>query len=290
MPVEGCDYAFPPTPSATGLKAAGKQFAMRYVGPGSDSKHLHADERDALWQAGLSICLLSEGSGGDALGGNSIGMAHAASASAGARSLGAPATTPIYFAVDFDCTVKQWPAVADYLRGCAQVLGLPQVGVYGSIWCLEWARRDKVASWFFQAFAPAWSGGDNGDDSSIAHVRQYKNNVKLAGGTVDLCRAPVDSFGQWVRAGVATGSPDVDFNQNAKLDGVFNLSTTVTLDTDATPDGKGTLRPFPVPLTTFLTDLAKKVDSLSSPEVAPVDLDAIRKIVREEIDKSKLTS
>jgi hypothetical protein len=262
---------------------------MRYVGPGSDGKHLHADERDALWQAGLSICLLAEGNGGDALGGNSIGMAHGASASAGARSLGAPATTPIYFAVDFDCTVKQWPSVAAYLRGCAQVIGLPQVGVYGSTWCLEWAKRDKVASWFFQAYAPAWSGGDNGDDSSIAHVRQYKNNVTVAGGSVDLCRAPVDSFGQWTRQGVATGSPDVDFNQNAKLDGVFNLSDTVKLDRDATPDGKGDVAVFPVPLTVFLKQLAKDVAALKSPEPAPVDLEAVRKIVREELDSTSLS-
>jgi hypothetical protein len=81
----------------------------------------------------------------------------------------------------------------------------------------------------------------------------------------------------------------VDFNQNAKLDGVFNLSDTVKLDRDATPDGKGDVAVFPVPLTVFLKQLAKDVAALKSPEPAPVDLEAVRKIVREELDSTSLS-
>lgn len=59
---------------------------------------------------------------------------------------------------------------------------------------------------------------------------------------------------------------DMDFNQSAKLDAVFALLDAVPLDTDATPDGKGATRSFPVPLTKFLKDLSARI-------AAPVPID-----------------
>lgn len=291
MAIEGVDYAFPPLPSPTGLAAAGKRFAMRYVGPGSDPKHLHATERDALWQAGLSLVLLGEGTAGDALGGFDMGVAHATSAAAGAKALGAPGNIPIYFAVDFDVTVAQFPSVAKYLTGCASIIGVSRVGMYASTWGLQWAKKLNLATYFFQAYAPAWSAGSNKDPWPQAHVVQYKNNVTLAGGIVDLCRAQVDVFGQWTRNGVMVGGgQDMDFNEHQKLDAVFNLYPTVKLDQDNIPDGKGNIGVFPVPLTVFLNNMMAKIDALSAPTPAPMDLVAVRNIVREEIDKSRLTS
>lgn len=289
MATEGVDYAFAPLPSATGLFSAGKRFAMRYVGPGSDPKHLHAPERDALWAAGLSVVLLAEGTSSGALGGHSVGVDHATSALAGARALGAPDSTPIYFAIDFDVTPAQWPTVVDYLDGCSDVLGLTRTGMYGPKDSLAWGQRDKAASWFFQAYAPAWSHGSNATPWAQAHVVQYQNHVALAGGTVDLCRAQVDVYGQWTRAGVPIQEPDVDFNDKQKLDAVFNVYPKVTLDVDAVPDGKGTLGSFPVPLTLLLNNILAKVEALSTPEPAPVDLTAIRDIVREELNKTHLS-
>lgn len=55
----------------------------------------------------------------------------------------------------------------------------------------------------------------------------------------------------------------MDFNQNAKLDAVFNVYPTVGLDTDATVDGKGTLGTFPVPLTQMLARIEQKLDDLT---------------------------
>lgn len=52
------------------------------------------------------------------------------------------------------------------------------------------------------------------------------------------------------------GGDDMDRNQNAKLDGVFNLSATVELDT-----GKG-LVAFPVPLTVGVKALGAKLDAI----------------------------
>lgn len=191
MAIQGCDYAFS-RPSPSGLFAAGLRFAMRYVGPGTDDKHLHLDERDALWAAGLGIVLLAEGTANGALYGFSAGQSHASSALSNARALGAPDSLPIYFAVDFDVTPGQWPTVVEYLGGAASVIGASRVGIYGGVRAMQWAARDRVASWFFQTFA--WSYGQWYPGN---HVEQYDNDVSLAGGTVDLCRAVQANYGQW---------------------------------------------------------------------------------------------
>jgi len=199
--VEGVDYAFTVVDERA-LYAAGKRFAMRYVGPGSDSKHLHAAERDRIWAAGLSIVLLSEGTAQGALGGTTAGARDGLLARQAATALGAPASTPIYPAVDFDVTVSQWPLVADYLRGYAGQVGGDQTGIYGSIRAMQWAARDHVAAWYFQTYA--WSGGAWFAGN---HVEQYHNGVSQAGGTVDLCRAKVAAYGQWGPPGAPTPAP-----------------------------------------------------------------------------------
>lgn len=195
--VEGVDYAFT-TVSESALFAAGKRFAMRYVGPGSSTKHLTAAERDRIWAAGMDIVLLAEGAADSALGGYNTGVAHGEQARDAAEALGAPQDRPIYAAVDFDVTASQWSLVAQYLRGFGFGVGSPQVGVYGSFRAVQWAARDNVADWFFQTYA--WSGGAW---FASNHVEQYRNGVQLAGGEVDLCRAKVSNFGQWTRAGIA---------------------------------------------------------------------------------------
>lgn len=188
---EGVDYAFPPLPTAAGLAAAGKRFAGRYVGPGS-GKFLSPAERDALFVAGLEIFLLAEGAENSAAGGYTVGVVHAREAAAHARHLGAPDSTVIYFAVDYDVQPSGWAGPREYLRGACDVLGRERVGVYGSIEVMGWAQRDRVADWFFQTYAwsfGAWFAGN--------HLEQYHNNVELDGAKVDLCRSKVDNFGQW---------------------------------------------------------------------------------------------
>jgi hypothetical protein len=195
---EGVDYSFQ-VPSAAGLAAAGKHFAGRYVGPGF-GKHLTVPERDALFAAGLDIFLNVEQWEGSAAGGYGVGQYHASLARDHAAQLGAPDHTALYFAIDFDVSSKGWPAVREYLRGAASVVGIERVGVYGGINAVTWAARDGVASWFFQTYAWSdwqWFGGN--------HVEQYRNHVELAGGNVDLCRAPVGNFGQWRADGADPG-------------------------------------------------------------------------------------
>ena len=190
--MEGVDYAGDhPTPA--GLVAAGKRFVVRYGGPGGSWKHLTATEARALTGAGLALVANAEGAADGLLGGWDTGASWARSAEAAFRALGMPAGRPIYLSVDFDCGPdKQWAACAQALRGAASVVGGARVGVYGSYDVMQWAKRDRVARWFWQTLA--WSGGRWAGHN---HLEQYRTGVSLAGGTVDLCRSKTVDYGQW---------------------------------------------------------------------------------------------
>lgn len=188
--MEGVDYAFT-KPSAQALVNAGKHFAGRYIGPGTDDKHLHAAERDSLFAHGIDIFLLVEGPEDGALGGFNTGVAHAKSAETARLALGAPAL-PMYYAVDFDVTTTQWPTVRSYLIGAGSVTGKGRVGIYGGIDAMKWASADGVATWFFQTYA--WS---EGRWFAGNHVEQYENNVNIDGASCDMCRSMQANFGQW---------------------------------------------------------------------------------------------
>jgi hypothetical protein len=100
-------------------------------------------------------------------------------------------------------------------------------------------------------------------------VEQYRNGVGLAGGVVDLCRAKTADFGQWPTAATTTQEADMDANQNAKLDAIFNAWPTVKLDT--TGDGKADTA-FPVPLTAKLDAIDAKVSAPAPVEVDPATM------------------
>lgn len=193
-------------PSPAGLVRAGIRGVGRYVGAlGSISKQLGATEAAALRAAGLDIFLLVEEAADSAMGGTAVGARHARSAVDMAHGLGAPPTTALYFAVDFDVTAAQWPTVASYLNGAASGAGAARVGIYGGRNAVLWARRDRVASWFFQTYA--WSDPDHDGITDWVpgnHIEQYHNGQTVPGtvGDVDLCRTDVDDYGQWrVKAG-----------------------------------------------------------------------------------------
>lgn len=197
--IEGVDYSFQ-RPVIASLAAAGKQFACRYVGPGSSGKHLTTREAESLTRHGIAIVANAEGEARGLLGGAPVGAAWARDALAMARVCGMPAGRPIYLSIDFDMSEAQWPAVRDALAGAASVLGVDRVGVYGGLRTIALAHRDGAARWLWQTYA--WSGGRW---FPPAHIRQYRNGVPIGGGVVDLNLALVSDFGQW---GVGATSPD----------------------------------------------------------------------------------
>jgi Domain of unknown function (DUF1906) len=261
MTIEGVDYAFS-SPSPAGLAAAGKRFAMRYVGPGSASKHLTAAERDQIWAAGLSIVLLVEGATGDILAGYATGRAHAQSAESARLALGAPAL-PLYFAADRDMTAANMPAINAYLLGAASVIGASRVGIYGEYDVMRWTHDAGTAAWFFQTYA--WSGGAWYPGN---HVQQYKNTVSLAGGTVDLCRALLPNFGQWPAATTITQEADMTPGEHELLSALAWRMDALRAGVDKVQGG--TYAGEKMWVVTQLNALTTKVDGLAAPAAADV--------------------
>lgn len=187
--MEGVDYATPLDEKA--LFAAGKKFAIRYIGPGGTWKHMTRAEYDRLVAAGLMVALVAEGAATDMLSGSAKGVQQAQQAQQALKDLGLPENTPIYFAADWDVQSAQWSACRAYLQGAASVVGLSRVGIYAGYDAVSWAVRDGVATLFWQTYA--WS---EGRWHPANHVEQYKNGVSMAGGSLDLCRSKQDYFGQ----------------------------------------------------------------------------------------------
>jgi hypothetical protein len=201
--IEGVDYSWSrPPPSC--LRSLGKVFACRYFGAGTSDKHATKAECAALHAMGLAVVALCEGYERDPLKGRAEGQRQARLADSSSYAAGLPADRPIYFAVDFDMTVAQRPAVRAFLDGCADIIGRNRVGVYGGIRTTEWASTNRYASWLFQTYA--WSGGVVGQHT---HLYQYRNGQRVCGGDVDLCRATVTDYGQWPHATETIGSAPI---------------------------------------------------------------------------------
>ena len=202
MPVEGVDYAWA-RPNPKGLRAAGKVFAGRYVGVGSEGKRLTRVEAEQLSAVGVSVVALCEQGARTALMGRAMGRQHAAAALKEAVVCGMPSGRPIYFAVDFDASAAELSTVGSYFEGVAEVLPSRQIGAYGGIRTIDWLFDRGLIRWGFQTYA--WSGGrwDN-----RAQMQQYRNGVTVAGATVDLCRGMTVDYGQW-RPG-QSGAPGED--------------------------------------------------------------------------------
>lgn len=188
---EGCDYSFD-RPNVTQLWAAGIQFAGRYFGLGTDNKLAHTYEIAALNAVGISVFNLAEQWPNSALQGYGLGTQHAIKVKDDMDAKGVPENRPVYFAVDFDVTSAQWPAVLSYFSGINGILPLDRIGIYGGIRAMQWAQRDGAAKWFYQT--AAWSSGQIFPG---VHVYQYSNGHTIGGGDVDLDRSYQDDFGQW---------------------------------------------------------------------------------------------
>lgn len=188
---EGVDYSGA-RPSSICMWSQGKRFVARYFGAGGSWKHATAAEVRAHHAVGLSVVALVEGAIRDPLLGRAKGRSHAQVGELAAKAAGMPAGRPLYFAIDWDMQPHEAGKVAEYLRGCADIVTVRRVGVYGGIDTIEWAAKAGLASWFFQTYA--WS---RGKWSSRNHFEQYSNGRTVCGGDVDLCRSRKVDFGQW---------------------------------------------------------------------------------------------
>ncbi|TJY40865.1 DUF1906 domain-containing protein [Cohnella pontilimi] len=185
----GIDCAMPLTAkSAQALAAHGYRFAARYLVPaGYDWKRLTRAEAEAITAAGMQIVSVFETAARRSAGGALAGHADGALACREAHTVGQPAGSAIYFAVDYDAGPEQYDEIEAYLRAAAAEVPDYRIGVYGSYAVVEQMAKRKVCSHFWQTHA--WSRGRK---SPFANIHQYKTNVSVDGIAMDLNQ----SFGQ----------------------------------------------------------------------------------------------
>jgi hypothetical protein len=205
------DYAFKPWPSTAALKAAGASGVSRYlsyVNPRTAPKIVTKAEYDALLAAGLAVVLNWEYDTHDFTNAGFDARLAANEALRQARALGYPDVCPIYFSVDFDATVGQWSTIAARVRAVNAVLGVARTGIYGPWDVLEWARRDGVAAWFWQAgMSTSWSAGRNRNLWPGAHLRQ-RRTATIGGADCDINDIIQADYGQL--GGDDVGISDID--------------------------------------------------------------------------------
>jgi hypothetical protein len=190
--MKGIDYSFA-RPGGAAIRADGNEFVIRYVPyPGDGGKGITADELADLRAHGLAVGLVFESVAERHLAGFAAGQADAVTSLRALTALGFPPATAVYFAVDFDAQPRHYPAIDDYQRGAASILGMERVGVYGSYAVIGHCKAAGTAMWFWQTYA--WSGGQR----NVAHLYQYSNAVTLNGGAVDLNAAYGDEQGLWM--------------------------------------------------------------------------------------------
>lgn len=196
--IKGLDYSWA-RPTGAVIKRAGFNFVVRYIPyPGNGGKGLTAAERDDLRANGLDIAMVFESFANRALQGHAAGAADATASKQQMAALGFPASTPVYFAVDFDAAEAQQPEIDDYLRGAASVLGPDRVGVYAGYWIVKRCHENGTAKWLWQTYA--WSGGNV---HPAIHIYQYLNGQNV-NGSVDFNEAKQSNFGQWRASATAT--------------------------------------------------------------------------------------
>jgi hypothetical protein len=198
--IPGVDYAWS-HPGGAALKAAGKQFACRYLSPDS-SKNITRAEADDLAAHGVWSVVVWESTADRAKAGRAAGVADATTAAKQAAMAGMPSGRPIYFAVDFDAAPGDQTYINAYLDGAASVIGVDRVGIYGGYYPVKRALDAGKAKWAWQT--SGWSGGQ-WDPRAV--MRQGAQ-LTIGGVSCDLNTALADDYGQWMPG--KTPKPEAD--------------------------------------------------------------------------------
>jgi peptidoglycan hydrolase-like protein with peptidoglycan-binding domain len=220
---EGVDFSWD-KPTVAQLKAAGKSFVGVYLNdPGS--KGITAAQLKAYLDGGIGVYLIWEGSGAETKNGAAGGTAAGASAKSLLAALGLPASTNVFYAVDYDVTTQL--ATIDAFLNAASAAQGHKASVYGEFDVIEHCVG-ATAAYGFQTYA--WS---HGKVSSKTAVYQYLNGQSLAGNTVDLNRNLKTDFG--AVNGKTLGASTAASNSGS------NITSRPTADIQklvgATPDG-----------------------------------------------------
>ncbi|MDN0084655.1 DUF1906 domain-containing protein [Crenobacter sp. SG2305] len=155
---------------ASALAAAGIRTVIRYYSRDTirPSKRLTQNEAVQLASSGLRLGIVHEGRFGDSVANfdRACGVADALYArNYGARVIGQPAASAIYFAVDFDATAEEIRTnIIPYFQGIADVFSQATdepsyvIGIYGSGATCKAVLDAGLAQYAWLAQSVGWSG------------------------------------------------------------------------------------------------------------------------------------
>jgi hypothetical protein len=195
-------------PTLSQILATGAIGVMRYFS-GDSTKNWTLEEFQTYTAGGLEVGSVWETTAGRALADYTAGQADARAADAQRAADGFPADMPIHFAVDID---TDWPSVAPYFAGAANVLTRDRIGVYGGIRVIEGAA---AAGYPFLWQTDAWSGGQ-----VSPHATLYQAGGTALGGDADINHALARDWGQYPRPEVYVATLDPQDKQDI-IDGVL---------------------------------------------------------------------
>ena len=183
-------------PGGQAIAEMGYRFVCRYLSDGGTelpSKRLTVDEARDLGAHGLGVVSNWENTADRMLGGYNAGVDDSLLADAWHTRCGGPPGRPIYFSADWDATPEQQNLINDYLRGCASIIGLSRVGIYGGYWPVARALDAGLCAWSWQA--TAWSATNI--DSRINILQRSGEFTTIGGVQCDINDSYTADYGQW---------------------------------------------------------------------------------------------
>lgn len=196
----GVDYSGA-RPSASALKNAGVDFVVRYLAPQNAAnswKLLTAAEAHKLLAGGEHVVSNWEWYATRCLEGYNAGVADARAALAWHNACGGDPTAPILFSADTDTT---GPAVEEYFRGTASVMGVARNGAYGEYSVMKYLIDKGIvgkvhdgSNHYYAWQTYAWSYGAYEERCCLS---QDHNGATVAGADVDIDHAHSVDYGQW---------------------------------------------------------------------------------------------
>lgn len=150
-------------PGAQAVKAAGYGGVIRYLRKEGTSRvrPITTGEYDDMIGNGLSVAFVYQHvSKSRVTEGFEAGRHDANWALARALEVTRGQRLPaIYFAADYDAPSGDWPKIAQYMKGAADVLGRDRVGAYGKWALLSYLFDNNIITYGWQTYA--WSPGHN---------------------------------------------------------------------------------------------------------------------------------
>lgn len=207
---QGFDASRDLTPFAPGLKAAGYSFVGRYYNINNQAKNLTLAEAKVLSSLGLSIIAVWENGYPikSSYFSHDVGVHDGTSAYFYAqKTIGQPAGTPIYFAVDYDASsadlvnniVPYFIGIADGFKAISGNSPVYPVGVYGSGLVCNSLLTQNLAAYTWLAQSSGWQGSAGFTQYNIKQLMQVLECPSVKGGIEgDPDTSPNDNEGSFM--------------------------------------------------------------------------------------------